>query len=317
MDRQILNTDRAIAKSPKMIRYVREGLKNRLINLFWKHDARLRRLLPENRWGDRVYGFLFFYAWHRRRPNNSMTFNDVLYRIKTTDEILDPLRVFVTDKEFVKLYVKAVIGDEYNVPTLAVLRSVDEVRAYSFPPQCCIKPTHSSGQVILRKDGAPIDYNKIESWFSQNHYRDYGREANYRLLKPKIIVEPIIFPDETTLVEYLIFCFRGEPRLIRTFEDHLGIDRRNLFDIEWNIMPFGLRNKNSPNPLSRPSNLLEMLNIAKKLSERFDFIRIDLYSNNKKIYVGELTNCHANARAPFVPIDADKIASKIIFDNSP
>ena len=92
-----------------------------------------------------------------------MTFNDVLYRIKTTDEILDPLRVFVTDKEFVKLYVKAVIGDEYNVPTLAVLRSIDEVRAYSFPPQCCIKATHSCDKVIVRRDSGPIDYNKIES----------------------------------------------------------------------------------------------------------------------------------------------------------
>ena len=205
-----------------MIRYVREKLKNRSITLFWKHDAWLRRLLPENRWGDRVYGFLLFCAFHRRRPNNSMTFNDVLYRIKTTDEILDPLRVFVTDKEFVKLYVKAVVGDEYNVPTPAVLRSIDEVRAYSFPSQCCVKPTHSCGKVILRKDGAPIDYNKIESWFSKNYYRDF-REANYRLLKPKIIVEPIIFPDET-LVEYMIFCFHGKPRLIRTYEDHLGDD---------------------------------------------------------------------------------------------
>src|SRR5262249_39527954 len=150
----------------------------------------------------------------------------------------------------------------------------------------------------------------IENWFSHSFYR-HSRETIYRSLKPKIIVEPIIFPDETTLVEYLIFCFRGEARLIRTLEDHLGTDRRNLFDVEWNSTPFGLRKKNSPNPPSRPTNLLEMLKIAKKLSERFDFIRVDLYSNNRKIYVGELTNCHANARALFVPIDAERIASKI------
>jgi TupA-like ATPgrasp len=300
-----------------MIRYVREGLKNWLINTGtrWHLGGRLKRLLPENRWGDRVYGFLFFYASHRRRPTNSMTFNDVLYRIKTTDEILDPLRVFVTDKEFVKLYIKAVVGDEYNVPTLAVLRSIDEVRAYPFPSQCCIKATHSCGKVILRKDGAPIDYNKIESWFSHNFY-PIAREANYRLLKPKIIIEPIIFPDQT-LVEYKIFCFHGEPRLVRTWEDFLGDGRPNLFDIEWNNMPFALRNENNPNPLSRPTNLLEMLNIAKKLSERFDFIRVDFYSNNKRIYVGELTNCHGNAASPFVPIDAENIASKIIFNNCP
>jgi hypothetical protein len=311
-----LNADGFIATIHKIIRYVSERLENRFVGLFWKHNARLKKLLPENRWGDQAYGFLKFYASHRRRPNNSMTFNDVLYRIKTTDEILDPLRIFVTDKEFVKLYIKAVVGDEYNVPTLAVLRSVDDVRAYSFPSQCCIKPTHGFGKVILRKDDAPIDYNEIESWFSQNFY-PVNREANYRLLKPKIIIEPIIFPEQATLVEYKIFCFQGEPRLIITSEDYLGIDSRNLFDIDWNNMPFALRKENNPNTLSRPTNLLEMLNMARKLSERFDFIRVDFYSDNKKIYVGELTNCHVNASRAFIPINAEKIASKIIFDNSP
>jgi hypothetical protein len=305
-----LSTGGVIAASHK----ISEGLRNRFVRLFWKHDARLKRLLPENRWGDRIYGFLLFYASHRRCPNNCMTFNDVLYRIKTTDEILDPLRVFVTDKEFVKLYIKEIVGDEYNVPTLAVLRSINEVRAYSFPSQCCIKPTHSSGEIILRKDGEPIEPSKIESWFSQNYYRS-SREANYRLLKPKIIVEPIIFPNETTLIEYKMFCCHGEPRLIRTMEDSLGDNRCNLFDVEWNNMPFAFRKENSLNPLRRPTNLLDMINIAEKLSEPFDFIRVDLYSNNKRIYVGELTHCPGNAANPFIPIDAEIIASKIIFNN--
>ena len=60
-----------------------------------------------------------------------------------------------------------------------------------------------------------------------------------------------------------------------------------------------------------------MINIAKKLSEPFDFIRVDLYSNDKRIYVGELTNCPGNATNPIIPIDAEKIFSKIIFNNSP
>jgi TupA-like ATPgrasp len=310
-----LKIDRVTATSRKMIRNARDALDDRFVLLFPKYSARLRHLLPENRLGDRVYAFLLFYASHRRCPNNSMTFNDVLYRIKTTDEILDPLRIFVTDKEFAKLYIRAVVGDEYNVPTLAVLRSIDELRAYSFPPQCCIKATHGSGRVILRKDGAPIDHKKLERWFRENFYR-YTREANYRWLRPKIIVEPIIFPDET-LVEYKIFCFRGEPRLVRIWKDFLGNARKYLYDIDWHRMPFGLRHENDPEPLSRPLNLPEMLNIAKKLSAPFDFIRIDLYSNIERIYVGELTNCHASAMAPINPKDAESIASEFIFNNGP
>src|ERR1044071_510736 len=87
------------------------------------------RLVPKNRSGDRILAFTYFIAKQHRLPTNRPLFNDMLYRIKTTDEVFDPLRVFVSDKEFVKLYVRAIAGDEYNVRTLAVLRSPAEVDA--------------------------------------------------------------------------------------------------------------------------------------------------------------------------------------------
>ena len=52
-----------------------------------------------------------------------MRYNDVLHRIKTSDDIIDPLRVFVSDKEYLKLYVRATLGDRYVVPTIDVIRS--------------------------------------------------------------------------------------------------------------------------------------------------------------------------------------------------
>src|SRR5688572_32797965 len=105
--------------------------------------------LPHNRAGDKLASYARFVATHRRFPSDGKLFNDVLFKIKTSDEILDPLRVFVSDKEFVKLYVKAVVGEQYNIPTLAVLRSVQDVDNYDFPASCCIKATHASGRVIL------------------------------------------------------------------------------------------------------------------------------------------------------------------------
>jgi hypothetical protein len=81
------------------------------------------RSFPENRTGDRLVSVIQFFRFHKRLPNKSMSYNDVLHRIKTGDELLDPLRIFVSDKEFLKLYVRAVVGDEYVVPTLDVIRS--------------------------------------------------------------------------------------------------------------------------------------------------------------------------------------------------
>jgi hypothetical protein len=270
-----------------------------------------RNLLPQNRLGDRIYGFLLFVASHGRLPNKSMTFNDVLYRIKNTDEIIDPLRVFITDKEFVKFYVKAVIGDQYNVPTIDIIRDRAKIEDYEFPAACCIKPTHLSGEIIIRKDIEPVDRGRIDSWFDVSHYA-LIREANYKTLKPKVIIEPIIFRGND-LIDYKIFCFKGKPKIIRVVEDYLGEDRRGLFDVNWNEFPFSLGVESYSVPSKKPGNLLELLDIAAKLSAGFNFIRVDLYSDGSRCLAGEMTNCHMSATQGFIPASAEKIASKILF----
>src|SRR5262245_53224967 len=88
----------------------KEALKEPLFNrLMDKALPRLRRWLPYNRFGDRIYHRALFLRKHGRLPRNELMWNDVWYRVKTSDEILDPLRVFVSDKEHVKYYIKAIV----------------------------------------------------------------------------------------------------------------------------------------------------------------------------------------------------------------
>ena len=199
---------------------------------------KLRRHLPHNRFGDNLYHRLLFFKKHGRWPGNQMLWNDVWYRIKTGDEILDPLRVFVSDKEHVKQYVRETVGDEYNVPTFAVLRSPAEVDAYEFPARCCIKPTQASAQVILRVDGEPIDRVRIKNWFNINYYYR-GREINYRALEPKVIVEPLIF-DSTNVDDFKVFCWKGVPRFVQQDFDRHSNHTRKIFDTQWNEQDFSI-----------------------------------------------------------------------------
>ncbi len=267
--------------------------------------------LPETRLGDQMYAFILFVRRHHRTPKDRMVFNDFLYKMKTTDEILDPLRVFVSDKEFLKVYVKAIVGDQYNVPTLDMIRTREEVRQRSFPPACCIKPTHVSGQAIIRTAGEAVDTGKIESWFDLNHYR-IGREVNYKLLKPKVIVEPLIF-DKENVEDFKIFCWQGVPKLIQVDVDRYIDHRRHLFDVRWNQQDYSIGEPRSNRNIPKPDNLAEMLALAGKLSAGFDFVRIDLYSDSRSCLVGEITNCHGNARHRFIPPSAELTASKTIF----
>jgi hypothetical protein len=272
---------------------------------------KLRKLLPHTRPGDRLYHRLNFMRKHRRKPNGSMLWNDVWYRIKTSDEILEPLRVFVSDKEHVKQYVKAEVGDDYNVPTFAVLRSPAEVDAFDFPPDCCIKPTQASGEVILRTHGAPVDRARIKSWFSINYY-ERGREWNYQRLKPKVIVEPLIF-GSSNVEDYKIFCFNGEPRLIQVDMDRYVDHTRKYFDEDWNEQDFSILYPRSAADCPRPASLDTMLAVARRLSAPFSFVRIDLYSDGERVLVGEITNCSENAGGVFIPRSAERQASELMF----
>jgi hypothetical protein len=203
------------------------------------------------------------------------------------------------------------IGDEYNVPTLAVLRTIDEVSNYSFPEACCIKPTHASGMTILRKRGEKIDYKKIEHWFSINYYTMI-RNANYRALKPKVIVEPLVFSD-SNVIDYKIFCHNGQPKLIQVDVDRYLNHARKFFDSEWNELDFSVIYPKTLRDIAKPDNFALMKNIASVLSSKFGFVRVDLYSDGTKCLVGEITNCSDNASGNFIPHSGELSASKLMF----
>lgn len=281
----------------------------RLVNKFLlKADG----VLPCTDFWDNIISLKRFVVSHKRLPSKRMLFNDVLYNIKTSSEITNPLRVFVSDKELVKIYIKSIVGDKYNVPTKKVLRSYADVANYDFPPNCCIKPTQASGQVIIRKNNSDIDFQKIKSWFDINYYRG-SRERNYKTLLPKVIVEPLIFGEED-LADYRIFCYKGKAKLISIDVGKYSGYSRAFYDTDWVKLPFSLNYPMLPSTLERPGNLAEMISIAESLSENFDFIRIDIYSNGEECLVGEITNCHASGNQRFIPVTAEYDASKIIFN---
>ncbi|HEY8538631.1 MAG TPA: ATP-grasp fold amidoligase family protein [Steroidobacteraceae bacterium] len=282
-------------------------LRRFLAALYWA----FMRSLPHNRFGDRLFSCVRFATFQKRLPKNAPIYNDVIYRIKTSNEILDPLRVFVTDKEFVKLFVKAIVGDRYNIPTIAVLRSVEEVDRFEFPPDCCIKPTHASGRVIFRRNGEPVDREKIKSWFGVNYYLS-GREANYKNLRPKVIVEPLLF-GRTNVEDYKIFCVDGVPKLIQVDVDRHIEHKRKYFDAHWNEQPFSIKYPRTDKIVPKPHNLSEMLEVAARLSKYFWFVRIDLYSDGRQLFVGEITHCPDNAGGIFQPPAAEAIVSHYLF----
>ncbi|ENO16888.1 hypothetical protein J057_01750 [Marinobacter nanhaiticus D15-8W] len=271
----------------------------------------VKRLLPKNRWGDYMTSLLTFVLYQGRLPKREGgDLNDALFALKTSDEILNPLRVFVSDKHHLKQFVKATAGDEYNVPTDAVLQSLEAAMEYDYPADCVIKPTHMSGEVMFRREGSPVDFKRMARWFDSNYY-NWTREANYRPLKPKVIVEPYIFGGESC-EDYKIFCVNGEPKMIWVDLDRQGAPRRNFYTTDWELLPVSMVYRQGKD-IPKPANLTEMLDVARQLSRDFSMIRVDLYSNGEKLLVGELTNCSEDARGRVVPVENAPIVTNLLF----
>jgi hypothetical protein len=83
----------------------------------------------------------------------------------------------------------------------------------------------------------------------------------------------------------------------------------NLYDRDWNKLPFEHYHPNYDGDIERPKNLDEMIRIAEKLANYVNnpFIRIDLYDINDKIYFGEYTFYPGGGFEEFRPIEWDSI----------
>ena len=62
-----------------------------------------------------------------------------------------------------------------------------------------------------------------------------------------------------------------------------------FYDTAWNLLDLHYREDAARPVVAKPANLDQMMSIASRLSADFDFVRVDLYSVNERIYFGELT----------------------------
>lgn len=266
---------------------------------------------PSTRFFDKLVGIINFYRGHYRFPTRKLLLSDVFFHIKTSDEIINPLRVFTSDKYLVKFFVKSTVGDQYNVPTIKILNSENEIMDFKFPESCCIKPTHASGQFIIRSNNEPLDLKKIIYWLGVNYHRE-SRERNYKDLTPRIIVEPLIY-NSVNIQDYKIFCSNGEPKFIQIDSDRVQNHTRCFYDVNWNKLDFSISYPMTINEIPRPKCLDEMIEVSKKISSFFDFVRVDFYTDGLSFMIGEITHCPESSNGRFIPPESEMKASEIFF----
>ena len=272
----------------------------------------INRLTPKTRFGDAFVSFYRFLVSQRRLPFSRNYLNDAYFRMKVSTELERPLRVFTTDKEHAKLCIKAVLGGEYCVPTIQVLRDADSADRYAFPARCCIKPTHSSAEYHIRKDDSPLPLEKFKGWFDHNYYVR-SRERNYKYLIPKVIVEPLVF-ESATIKDYRFYCFKGAVKIINVSSQTDKSVKTQDLDPGWNLLwHWGDQEPEASDTVPRPGNLNKMTKACEVIAQYFDLVRVDLYTDGVDFFVGEITHCDGGACNPPESQAKEKKAAEILF----
>ena len=243
---------------------------------------------------------------------NPRSFNEKLMVLKNSDEARTALRTRVTDKELVKDYVTELVGPGHVVPTIAVIRSAQDLARYTFPLPCVVKPTHSSQEVMMFRDRQPdARERRILRYWLWKSYFAASREPNYRHLEKKLIVEEAIGGGLGEIDDVKVHCFHGRPKLIQVDYGRFGDHRRDLYDMSGALLPVEHRKPPGRRPFPYQDKLAELARLCEGLSAGFTYIRVDFYVFGEKILVGELSSFPSNCTVPFRPAAADRIIARL------
>lgn len=233
------------------------------------------------------------------------TFNEKIQWLKVYYH--PPILTQLVDKYAVRSFVEERVGSQYLNTLIGVYDNPSEVDFERLPDTFVLKGTHGFHLNLLVKDKSKLNRRKARllmyKWMSKNQYWRGGMEWAYRDVKPRIIAENFLEElGKDDVVDYKFFCFNGEPRFLHIDVDRGTHHRRAYYDPDWNrlevtddIADF----LEEPHP--RPDTLEEMIDVSRKLSAGFPFVRVDLYSLSGRVVFGEMTFYPADAKQEFKP----------------
>lgn len=213
------------------------------------------------------------------------------------------------DKYKVRAYIEKKIGAEYLIPLIGVYNNINEIEYEKLPQSFVLKNNNGSAMNLIVKDKNKLDTlkinNKLKKWLKSKYYK-IKKEKQYLNVKNKILCEKYISDKSGNLLDYKFFCFDGEPIFVKVDFDRYSNHTSNFYDMNWKRIEMNEQGyKNYKGKVKKPENFEKMVEIAKILSNDFQFIRVDLYNVDGKIYFGELTFTPASGKNSFQPIEKD------------
>lgn len=225
----------------------------------------------------------------------------------------DPKLTILSDKLTVRNYVAEKVGREYLIPLLWQGTSPERIPFDNLPCRFVIKTNHGCGYNIIVYDKSKLDQDgarkQLKKWLKQNFARDtyLGIAWGYKNITPAIMVETFLGQGNRVPVDYKFYCFSGRVELITLHFDRFGVHRTRSYDRNFQPHEFRYDFDQWDGEFQCPHNFEEMVRIAEVLASEFDFIRVDMYSVDSRVYFSELTPYPGGVATKFLPERQDYI----------
>lgn len=196
-----------------------------------------------------------------------------------------------TDKWAVREYVSEKGLEGLLVPAYGPWGRAGDIKVETLPHAFALKATHGCEMNYLVPDKDALDVDDMLAHARKWLAEDYPRacvEPHYKLVPRRLYAEDFIGGMDE-IVDYKFHCINGEPCFVLTCSERDKGLKLNLYDLKWNSIKGLKGSMRNCKEVAKPQLLEEMLEVARKLSSDFDFVRVDLYEADGKIMFGELT----------------------------
>jgi len=227
------------------------------------------------------------------RLNPPVSFNErVIHRI-IYDR--DPRLKIVCDKLAVRRLIEELVGRAHVVPLLGVWEHPKEIAWHGLPEKFVLKPNHASGHIAIVDRSVGVNVEELtaaaEEWLSYDYF-DRSLEWGYRGLPRRVLAEPFLYSsDGGPAPEAQVHTFFGKAALINILVGAKRTTRRRAcwFDVTGRQVAVKRPRISYAEFQLSDRDRLEMLEIAERISQGFNSLRVDFYIASNGLKIGELT----------------------------
>lgn len=271
-----------------------------------------------------LYGFLpstlklkiGYFRKFKKWPDvsNPKTFNEKVLNRIVYDR--NELYSFFTDKYLVRDFIKKNINKDVLIPLIAVSENPKDLLEINDWSGCVLKPNHGAGMIKIFDTNPNIDVKKntialAESWLKLD-YSKSSDEWHYSKIKPLLLLEKKITNQNEIPRDYKFHCFKQKDGslnyVLQLVDGRFGEESRGYYlnSFEKCVSFHGAgRHKLS-------SSEIKFLNIMQEYNKKIinvidiNYLRIDWYLVDEKIYFGELTFTPGGGRSNEFGSDLEK-----------